>query len=134
MKGFVVASHGQLAQGMKNTLSMFFGNVEAMEFLSLSSDESLEGFLKRLKETADRLNDGDGVIIFTDMFGGTPNNCACRLLDKYDVIAGFNLPMLMTFLMHRTDDDFNVKEILDEVKSSLIYVNDVKSDVDDDDF
>ena len=134
MKGFVVCSHGDLALGMENTLHMFFGdNIEQIAFLSLATDEEVDDYYDRLEKKCIEVDTGDGVIIFTDMFGGTPNNCAMKLLDKYDVISGYNMPMLMTFLTKR-HDVVNIKEILEECRESLIYVNSLNRNIEEDEF
>ena len=134
MKGIIVASHGDLARGMENTLSMFFGEMEQISFLSLASDEDLETFLSRMTEAAAKVDSGDGTIIFTDMFGGTPNNCACRLLEKYDVVSGFNLPMLMTVLTKRLSGPINILTLIEDCKSSFVYVNEINQDIKEDEF
>lgn len=134
MKGIVVTSHGGMATGIKETLSMFFGKIEQAEFLSLASDEEPESFFSRLSESAEKVDTGDGTIIFTDMFGGTPNNCACRLLDKYDVVSGYNLPMLMIVLTKRMSETLDISSLIEESKESMLHVNLVNQNIEEDDF
>lgn len=134
MKGIVICSHGNLAKGIEDTLSLFFGEIEQAEFLSLASDEEIDPFYERMINACEKVDRGDGVIIFTDMFGGTPNNCAMRLLDRYDVVSGYNLPMLMSVLTERITDSFDLLSIIEECKSSFVYVNKLDSNIEDDDF
>lgn len=134
MKGFVVASHGKLAYGLKDTLSMFFSNLRQIEFISLGSDESPENFLQIMLEACDDVNTGEGVILFTDMMGGTPNNCAVNLADKFDVITGYNLTLLISFILARENGVIDIERLITESKESIIHINALNKKIVDDDF
>lgn len=107
MKGVILASHGKLAEGLLDTLKMFNGEQEQIETLCLLSGDDIAEFVTLIRETIDKINTGDGVIVFCDLLFGSPCNCSSRLLmaeelkDKIDVITGMNLPMVMEYLACR---------------------------------
>ena len=134
MKGIVVASHGLLAKGMEDTLKLFFNNLKQIEFISLKSEDNIDYFFMVMKKAAERVDTGDGAIIMTDMFGGSPNNCAMRLMQKYDVIAGYNLPLLMEIIVKR-HSDFDIEELVRNNRDTIIYINEMKIDqIEDEEF
>ena len=99
-----------MANGMKDSLSMFFGkDMPQLESLALTPDLGAEEFGAMIKEKLAALDSEEGTVIFADMLGGTPFNQAALLLnDKTDLIVGMNLPMLMDFLAMR---EYSVVEI-----------------------
>lgn len=125
MIGFVITSHGLLAEGAKNTLEMFFGeNIENVEFICLSKDKSVEAFRAELEESIRKVDSNDGVIIFSDIRSGTPYNQAIQLTnDKIKVVSGWNLPMLMESLVDRYSKDsienYDIDEVCLKTKESI---------------
>lgn len=115
LKGVILASHGKLAEGLLDTLQLFNGEQEQLEALCLLPGDDIAEFVARIKETVDKVNTGEGVVVFCDLLFGSPCNCSSRLLmdeelkDKIDVITGMNLPMVMEYLACRengmTSDD-----------------------------
>lgn len=104
MKGIILTSHGRFAEGLLDTLKIFSGELKQMEVLCLLPEEDITEFGNKLKGAVDRVNDGDGVVIFCDLLFGTPCNCSAKLLSdmKYSknvsVITGMNLSMVLEFL------------------------------------
>lgn len=82
-------------------------NVEAIDILATTDPDSLE---QRLARSVKKLKDPDGVLILTDMFGGTPNNVSCALLekDKVEVVTGVNLPMMIEAATTREDNTLEI--------------------------
>ena len=103
MQSILLISHGGMASGLKDSISMFFGHdLPQFDTLSLASDMGTDEFGDRLREKVDELMNDDGVIIFADLMGGTPFNQAALLVsEKVDLIAGMNLPMIMELLATR---------------------------------
>lgn len=103
MKGIILASHGRLAEGMKDTLQIFCGEVPDMRALCLMPGEEMSDFLEGLQTAIDEVDSGDGVVIFCDLLFGSPCNCSARLLgeERYqgrvDVITGMNLSMILEY-------------------------------------
>lgn len=121
MKGILLLSHGELAQGLMNSVSFFFGNdIEQLKALTLKKDDDASEFGERIKEAVEEMNTGDGVVIFVDLFGGTPCNQSAYVLDEgIEIVTGLNLPLLMECLVMRTQDDFNVDELVSRGKESI---------------
>ncbi len=99
MVGVVVITHGKLAEELISAVKFVVADKSAvrMEGLSLDPREEFETFSQRIKNTIKRIDDGDGVLLVTDMFGGTPSNVSLTFLEekKVEVISGVNLPMLL---------------------------------------
>jgi len=96
MVGVVIATHGGLAEELLRTAESIVGKLDRCEAVSIGASLSMEDCRTRLEEAVRRVDDGAGVLILTDMFGGTPANLALTLLDdRIEVITGANLPMLL---------------------------------------
>jgi len=96
MVGVVVATHGRLAEELVRTAEGIVGQLDRCEPVSIGASLSMEDCRARLEEAVRRVDDGSGVLILTDMFGGTPANLALTLLDdRIEVVTGVNLPMLL---------------------------------------
>ena len=97
MIGIVVVSHGKLARELVAAAEHVVGRQEHFTAISIEVDDDMEARREQIIQTAKACNTGKGVIILTDMFGGTPSNLALSVMPKGDieVIAGANLPMLI---------------------------------------
>ena len=99
MVGVVVITHGKLAEELISAVKFVVADKSAlkMEGVSLDPREEFETFSQKIKNTIKRIDDGDGVLLVTDMFGGTPSNVSLTFLEdnKVEVISGVNLPMLL---------------------------------------
>ncbi len=105
MVGLVVATHGQLADELLRTATGIVGPMERCEGLSITAGSSMEDARRRLGEAIQRVDDGQGVLILTDMFGGTPANLALTFLEeRIEVVTGVNLPMLLKLATGRADN------------------------------
>ncbi len=104
MVGLVVASHGRLAEELLETARGIVGALEQCEAVSIGAGAPMEQQQARLGEAIRRVDSGDGVLVLTDMFGGTPANLALTFLDeKVEVITGVNLPMLLKLSTARAE-------------------------------
>ena len=97
MIGMILVSHGHLAAEMKAVLEHIVGKQDAVETVGIFSDDDMEKRRAEIQEKIKQVDSGDGVIILTDMFGGTPSNLAISVMEQanIEVIAGVNLPMLI---------------------------------------
>mgnify|MGYP003296023570 CR=1 FL=1 len=97
MIGLVLVTHGRLAVEFITALQHVVGPQEAIESICIEADDDMEARRSDIAEAIARVSDGNGVIILTDLFGGTPSNLAISLMKSNDieVIAGVNLPMLI---------------------------------------
>jgi mannose PTS system EIIA component len=97
MIGLVLVTHGQLASEFIRAMEHVVGPQEQIESICIGPEDDMESRRNDIAESLSRVDDGAGVIILTDLFGGTPSNLAISLMksDKIEVIAGVNLPMLI---------------------------------------
>lgn len=105
MIGLVIVTHGRLAEHFLAAMEHVVGSQERIETVSIGADDDMEKRRSDIVSAAERVDDGAGVIILTDMFGGTPSNLAISVMEKVnaEVIAGVNLPMLIKLASIRTD-------------------------------
>ena len=97
MIGLVLVTHGRLAQELRAALEHVVGQQEAVEGIAIHPDDDIEQRRADIVDAVRRVDDGSGVVILTDMFGGTPSNLAISVMSqgRIEVIAGVNLPMLV---------------------------------------
>ena len=97
MIGLVLVTHGRLAAEFITAMEHVVGPQEAIEGICIDADDDMEMRRSHIAEAIQRCDQGKGVIILTDLFGGTPSNLAISLLERgrVEVIAGMNLPMLI---------------------------------------
>jgi PTS system mannose-specific IIA component len=105
MVGLIVATHGKLAEELLHTAEGIVGPVACAAAVSVDATTSVEEARARLAAAIHQVGqDGDGVLVLTDMFGGTPTNLALTFLDeKIEVVTGVNLPMLLKLAGTRGD-------------------------------
>lgn len=122
MVGILLVSHGMMAEGMMDSISMFFGkNIPQLDYMRLYMDSSADEFGIEMAKKVAELDTGDGVIIFADLFGGTPCNQALRLVsDRVHLIAGMNLPMIMEFLGTREFSELNAAGLVASGQAAII--------------
>jgi PTS system mannose-specific IIA component len=105
MVGLVVATHGRLAEELLATAAGIAGRLEQCEPISIGAGMSMDDARSRLGEAVRRVDSGDGVLVLTDMFGGTPANLALTFLDeKLEVVTGVNLPMVLKLATARSGE------------------------------
>lgn len=97
MIGLVLVTHGRLATEFRVAMEHVVGPQPAVEAICIGPDDDMEARRADIADAVARVDDGGGVILLTDLFGGTPSNLAISLLDAghVEVIAGVNLPMLI---------------------------------------
>ena len=97
MIGLVLVTHGRLAKEFVTAMEHVVGKQTAIESICIGPDDDMERRREDIARAIRKVDDGTGVIILTDLFGGTPSNLAISLMksDHVEVIAGINLPMLI---------------------------------------
>ena len=105
MIGLVLVTHGRLADEFRMAVEHVVGPQDAFETISIGPEDDMERRRNDIVEAVARADRGAGVIIVTDMFGGTPSNLAISVMDgvHIDVLAGMNLPMLIKLASVRQD-------------------------------
>jgi mannose PTS system EIIA component len=124
MIGLVLVTHGQLANEFRLALEHVVGPQEAVEAIAIGPDDDMEQRRQDILDAVSSVNDGDGVIILTDMFGGTPSNLAISVMQagSVEVVAGVNLPMLIKLASARGEGDME-KALNDAQESGRKYIN-----------
>jgi PTS system mannose-specific IIA component len=99
MIGGIIVSHGKLAEEILNTLTIILGETVNIEAISIGWYDDVEASKKKINESLKKVDQKNGVLIFTDMFGGTPSNLSFSFLkdNQVEIITGVNLPMLIKF-------------------------------------
>lgn len=97
MIGMVLVTHGNLAAEFVSALEHVVGEQKQIDAVCIGPDDDMEQRRAEILEKVGAVDAGDGVVLLTDMFGGTPSNLAISIMDKakVEVIAGLNLPMLV---------------------------------------
>jgi PTS system mannose-specific IIA component len=99
MIGIIVISHGNFADELISAVNFVLSGKPAIKMVGMNLDTTIDfdAFKKELKRTIKKVDKGNGVLLVTDMFGGTPSNISLTFLeeDKVEVISGVNLPMLI---------------------------------------
>jgi mannose PTS system EIIA component len=96
MVGLVVATHGRLAEELLRTAEGIVGPIEQCEAVSVGGSASMDDARSRLGDAVKRVDAGEGVLVLTDMFGGSPANLALTFLEEnLEVVTGVNLPMIL---------------------------------------
>ncbi|MFN0262320.1 PTS sugar transporter subunit IIA [Tepidamorphus sp. 3E244] len=109
MIGLVVVTHGLLAREFRAAVEHIVGPQDAFETISIGPDDDVEQRRSEILDAISKVNDGDGVVVLTDMFGGTPSNLAISIMESapVEVLAGVNLPMLVKLVSVRSDMNLN---------------------------
>ena len=106
MIGIVLVTHGRLAEEFVAATEHVVGPQEAMRSVCIGPDDDMEQRRAEIIDAVAAVEQGQGVVVLTDMFGGTPSNLAISIMDqeKIEVIAGVNLPMLIKLASVRKTD------------------------------
>ena len=97
MIGVVVVTHGQLATELVNAAEMIVGDLPQFTAVSIGWHDDVNNAREEIAQAIERVRGDEGVLVLTDMFGGTPSNIGMTFLetDRVEVITGVNLPMLI---------------------------------------
>jgi PTS system mannose-specific IIA component len=109
MIGLLIVTHCDLGKEFLKAAEFIVGRMDAVEVVSITQALKSEEIHKMIEEKISILNQGKGVIILTDMFGGTPSNLSLSFLkdEMVEVLTGVNLPMVIAIIQNRTDLELN---------------------------
>lgn len=105
MIGLVLVTHGALARAFVAALEHVVGPQRNVATVCIEAEDDMEARRREILDAVHTVNEGKGVVLMTDMFGGTPSNLAISVMNETDVevVAGVNLPMLIKFASLRGD-------------------------------
>ncbi len=124
MIGIVLVTHGRLADEFRSAVQHVVGHQDQLETVSIEAEDDMEQRRLDIVEAVRRADSGAGVVVLTDMFGGTPSNLAISVMEpgKVEVIAGVNLPMLIKLTSVRKADDM-VRALEEAQNAGRKYIN-----------
>lgn len=103
MIGILIISHCDLGKELLNAAELILGRLESANAISITQTTESEGLLKTISKEIQILDQGKGVLVLTDMFGGTPSNLSLSFLkeERVEVLTGVNLPMVVEVAQNR---------------------------------
>jgi PTS system mannose-specific IIA component len=124
MIGMVLVTHGRLAEEFIAAMQHVVGAQENIRGISMGPDDDSEQRRQDILDAVADVDTGDGVIVLTDMFGGTPSNLAISIMDKarIEVIAGVNLPMLIRLASVRNTESLE-QAVVSAQEAGKKYIN-----------
>ena len=116
MIGLIIVTNGNLALELKSAMEHIIGTQTNTAIFCITPDDDIDIQKNNIQKTIKEVNQGNGVIILTDMFGGTPSNLAINFLEPgiIEIISGVNLPMLVKIGQSRNDG--KILEVIQEGK------------------
>ena len=124
MIGLVLVTHGRLAEEFIAATEHVVGKQNSMHAVSIGPDDDIEQRRVDILAAVEAVDDGSGVILLTDMFGGTPSNLAISIMDKghVEIIAGVNLPMLIKLASVRETETLE-QAVVSAQEAGRKYIN-----------
>jgi PTS system mannose-specific IIA component len=124
MIGLVLVTHGRLAVEFRAALEHVVGAQTHIETISIGPEDEIDRRRQDILSAVRTVDDGSGVILLTDMFGGTPSNLAISIMEpgRVEVVAGVNLPMLIKLASIRADKPLAVA-IEEAQEAGRKYIN-----------
>jgi len=124
MIGMVLVTHGRLAVEFRAAMEHVVGPQRQVETITIGPDDDMDQRRRDILAAVEAVDTGDGVVILTDMFGGTPSNLAISVMNggKTEVIAGINLPMLIKLASVRGECDLD-RAVVQAQDAGRKYIN-----------
>jgi PTS system mannose-specific IIA component len=124
MIGMVLVTHGDLAKELVSAMEHVVGPQEQVQAVCIGPEDDMERRRQDIMDSVADVDVGDGAVILTDMFGGTPSNLAISIMDKtnIEVIAGVNLPMLVKLATVRTTEPL-MDAVVNAQEAGRKYIN-----------
>jgi mannose PTS system EIIA component len=126
MVGLVIVCHEDLGDELVRAAEMIVGRIEAVETVGVKQDSAPETLRDRIQGAIKKVDRKKGVMLFTDMFGGTPSNIALAFLgDSVEVVSGVNLSMIIKFANHREEKALPelAKLVQDAAQKSIVIAS-----------
>src|SRR3954466_15203430 len=124
MIGLVLVTHGRLAAEFVAALEHVVGKQERIAAVCIGAEDDMEARRREIIDRISEVDSGNGVVLLTDMFGGTPSNLAISVLDRgsIEVIAGVNLPMLIKLASLRQNEKLD-RAVVGAQEAGRKYIN-----------
>ncbi|MBI3951380.1 MAG: PTS sugar transporter subunit IIA [Acidobacteria bacterium] len=129
MVGGVVVTHGQLARELVNAAETIVGEIHHITAVSIGWHDDVETAREAIKEAIDQVNFGRGVLILTDVLGGTPTNIAASFMgiEQIEIITGVNLPMVIKLASQHKDEDLATvaRQVRDQGRQDIYLASEI---------
>lgn len=124
MIGLVLVTHGNLALEFISAMQHVVGKQEQIDSVCIGPEDDMEMRRKEILQKVDNVDKGHGVVVLTDMFGGTPSNLAISIMDRanVEILAGVNLPMLIKLASLRKEKSLK-EAVLGAQEAGKKYIN-----------
>jgi PTS system mannose-specific IIA component len=124
MIGMVLVTHGRLADEFRAALEHVVGPQKQVETVTIGPEDDMDQRRRDIVDAVNRVDSGQGVVVLTDMFGGTPSNLAISVMNggHTEVVAGINLPMLIKLASVRGECDLE-KAVIQAQDAGRKYIN-----------
>ena len=118
MIGLLIVTHCDLGKELLNAAEFIVGKIEAVDTIAITETSGTDLLRKKIEAKVVALDSGDGVLILTDMFGGTPSNLSLSFLKegRIEVLTGVNLPMIIAIVQNRPN--FNVTALAEKAQEA----------------
>jgi len=102
--GIIIVAHGDIGDSLIKAAELILGSIDNTDIVRIQRNIICEKLRKEIQKKMEKVDNGDGVVILTDMFGGTPSNISLSFLNNemVEVISGVNLPMLLSIIQNRS--------------------------------
>lgn len=124
MIGLVLVTHGRLAEEFISAMQHVVGPQDQVKAVCIGPEDDMEMRRNEILQKVGEVDSGDGVVLLTDMFGGTPSNLALSMMDRanVEILAGINLPMLIKIASLRKDNNMK-KAVEGAQEAGKKYIN-----------
>ncbi len=123
MIGALVVTHGHLAQELVAAAEMIVGDISHIQAVSIGWHDDVNDARKEIEKKISEVDRGSGILLLTDMFGGTPSNIAFAFHEpgKVDIVTGVNLPMIIKIAHQKENEDLDslARSVLEQGQSSI---------------
>ncbi|HKP86192.1 MAG TPA: PTS sugar transporter subunit IIA [Blastocatellia bacterium] len=129
MIGGVIVTHGQLANELVSAAEMIVGEIHHITAVSIGWHDDVDVAREEVERAIQRVDTGSGVLLLTDMFGGTPTNIAATFLDQasVEVVTGVNLPMVIKLATQDKDEQLGdlARRVRDQGQQQIHLASDI---------
>lgn len=126
MINILIVTHGNFGKELLKSSELIIGPIECAESISFQQGEGFDSLLKRVEDSVEKIGTND-LIVFTDMYGGSPFNAVSRIMKRKNIyhITGINFPLFIDIAVNR--DAYSLEEIAEKIikngKKSIVFVN-----------
>jgi PTS system mannose-specific IIA component len=127
--GGVIVTHGNLANELLSAAETIVGDIHHIAAVSIGWSDDVDIAREEIGKAIERVRQGAGVIVLTDMFGGTPTNLACTFLDSasLEVVTGVNLPMVIKLADQQNEESLQAiaRRVRDQGQKSIYLASEI---------